>query len=291
MELVPLLIVLLSAAGHVMWNFLAKQSRNKLVFIWGLYALGIPLFLPLYLWRGLGAELGGGAWACILASGAVKAVYIIFIAEALHIGDLSVAYPLSRIAPAIVPFWAMAFLGERLSLLGGLGIGVVCLSIAAIHLEGLSAAHVLQLHEAFWTRATAFALLAAVAVSAYSIIDKLAIVRYVDPIPFNYIHWVVGSVLLAPYVVWRCGGGVIVATFRAEWRPLVLSALLDFGAYTLVLHVMESSKVSYIVAARQTSQIFAILLGTLVLRERCGAVRLLAGALILVGVTLIGIAR
>jgi uncharacterized membrane protein len=116
-----------SAAGHVMWNFLAKQSRNKLVFIWGLYALAVPAFLPLYLWRGLDADLGAGAWACILASGASKAVYIIFIAEALHAGDLSITYPLSRIAPAIVPFWAVAFLGERLSVLGALGIAVVWL--------------------------------------------------------------------------------------------------------------------------------------------------------------------
>ena len=48
---------------------------------------------------------------------------------------------------------------------------------------------------------------------------------------------------------------------------------------------------SYIVAARQTSQIFAILLGVLVLRERCGGIRLFAGSLILIGVTLIGVAR
>ena len=291
MDLVPLLIVLLSAAGHVMWNFQAKQSRNKLVFIWGLYAIALPLFLPLYLWRGLGSELGGGAWACIVASGATKAVYIIFIAEALHVGDLSITYPLSRIAPAIVPFWAIAFLGERLSVLGGLGIFVVCLSIVVIHLEGLSAAHVLQLHTVLWTRATAFALLAALAVSAYSIIDKLAIVRYADPVPFNYIHWIVCSALLAPYVVWRCGLAEMRAIFRAEWLPMTLSALLDFGAYTLVLYVMETSKVSYIVAARQTSQIFAVLLGTLVLRERCGGIRLFAGSLILIGVTLIGVAK
>ena len=291
MELVPLLIVLLSAAGHVMWNFLAKQSRNKLVFIWGLYALAIPAFLPLYLWRGLDVDLSAGAWACIIASGATKAIYIIFIAEALHVGDLSITYPLSRVAPAIVPFWAVTFLGERLSVLGGLGIAVVCLSIAVIHLEGLSVAHVLQLHTALWTRATAFALLAALAVSAYSIIDKLAIVRYVDPIPFNYIHWIVGTAMLAPYVLWRCGMREVRAIFRAEWPALVLSGLLDFGAYTLVLYVMESSKVSYIVAARQTSQIFAILLGILVLRERCGGIRLFAGSLILIGVTLIGVAR
>lgn len=291
MQLIPLLVVLLSAAGHASWNFFAKGSRNKLVFIWGLYSLSVVLYLPLYLWRGLGADLGREAWACIVASAAVKAVYIILLSEALTVGDLSVAYPLSRIAPAIVPLWAILFLGERLSAVGGLGIGVVCVAIFAIHLEGLSGAHLRRLGSALLTRGTGFALLTALAVSVYSVIDKLAISRYADPIPFNYLHFAVGSVMLTPYVLWRCGGRAIVASFRAEWLPMCLSALLDFGAYTLILYVMETSKVSYIVASRQTSQIFAILLGTLLLRERCGGIRLLAGALILIGITLIGISR
>jgi len=56
-------------------------------------------------------------------------------------------------------------------------------------------------------------------------------------------------------------------------------------------NVNGRKKVSYIVAARQTSQIMAILLGTVVLRELCGRIRLAAGSFILLGVTLIGIAR
>jgi len=72
MEVAPLLIVLLSAAGHAMWNLLAKQSRHKLVFIWGLYSLALPLFLPIYLWKGLGADFSAGAWACVVASGAAR---------------------------------------------------------------------------------------------------------------------------------------------------------------------------------------------------------------------------
>jgi len=77
MEVTPLLIVLLSAAGHALWNLLAKQSRHKLVFIWGLYSLALPLFLPIYLWKGLGADFSAEAWACMVASGAVKAIYVI----------------------------------------------------------------------------------------------------------------------------------------------------------------------------------------------------------------------
>ena len=291
MELIPLLIVLLSAAGHAMWNFFAKQSRHKLAFIWGLYALGAVVYLPLYLWEGLDARFGAVAWACVFASAAAKAVYIIFLAEALRTCDLSLAYPLSRIAPAIVPFWAVLFLGESISALGALGIAVVCIASLVMHLRGASIGHMLRVHHSFLTRGTVFALLAALMVSAYSVIDKLAMSRYAEPIAFNYVHWVVTVLMLAPYVAWRCGLRDVVALFRSEWLPLAISAFLDFGAYVLVLYVMETGKVSYIVAARQTSQIMVILLGTLVLRERCGAVRLAGGALILVGVTLLAIAR
>jgi len=291
MELGPLLIVLLSAAGHAMWNLLAKQSRHKLVFIWGLYSVALPLFLPIYLWKGLGAEFSAGAWACMVASGAAKAIYVILIAEALTLGDLSMAYPLSRTAPAIVPFWAVLFLGERLSLLGVVGIALVVSAVFVIHLEGLSLGHVYHLSRRMRTRGTAFALLAAVAISAYSIIDKLAIAHYADPIPFGFVHWIFSAGFLLPYVLLRCGWHEIRDTVRTEWLPLSVAAALDIGAYTLILFVMETSKVSYIVAARQMSQIVAIVLGTTVLGEEYGRIRLLGGLLILVGITLIACTR
>ena len=291
MGTIPLLIVLLSAAGHAMWNFLAKRSQHKLIFIGGLYALAVPVFLPIYLWRGLGVEFGPEAWACMVASGAVKAIYVVLISEALTVGDLSMAYPLSRTAPAIVPIWAVLFLGERLGVVGVLGIAFVVSAVFVIHLEGWSMAHVYKLSRAMRTRGTGFALLAALAISAYSIIDKLAVARYTEPIAFGFVHWVFAAGFLAPYVVWRCGPREVMATVRAEWMPMCLAAALDIGAYTLILFVMESSKVSYIVAARQMSQIVAILLGTLVLKESYGRVRLLAGTLILIGITLIACAR
>lgn len=291
MDLGPLLVVLLSAAGHALWNLLAKQSRHKLVFIGGLYVVALPLFVPIYLWRGLGAEFGAEAWACAVASGAAKAVYVILIAQALSLGDLSMAYPLSRTAPAIVPLWAVLFLGERLSVVGALGIACVVGAIFVIHLEGLTLAHVHHLSRSMRTRGTGFALLAAIAISVYSVIDKVAVARYAEPIPFGFIHWGFAAAFLAPYCLWRCGWAEVKATVRTEWLPLLLAAALDIGAYTLILFVMETSKVSYIVAARQMSQIAAIVLGTVVLKEEYGGIRLLGGALILAGIALIASAR
>ena len=93
MEFTALLIVLLSAVGHAMWNFLAKQSTHKLIFIWALYAMAPVLFLPLMLWLGVDARTGWEGWACIFGSALAKAVYIVFLAEALTVGDLSLVYP------------------------------------------------------------------------------------------------------------------------------------------------------------------------------------------------------
>ncbi len=290
MELSALLIVLLSAVGHAMWNFLAKRSHNKLIFIWALYVMAPILFLPLGLYLGLGGEITAAGWACIVASALAKAVYIIFLAEALTVGDLSLAYPLSRIAPAVVPVWAILFLGESLNFAGIGGIALVCLAIGVIHLEGFGTSHLRKLTLAMRTRGTAFALLAALAVSAYSVIDKEAVSRHVAPVQFNFIHWAICAAMLTPYVLWRCGGRAVANALRAEWAPMMMAALLDFGAYTLVLFVLETSKVSYVVAARQTSQIVAIVLGTMVLREPCGGIRLLAGGMILAGVALIALA-
>lgn len=288
MELVPLLIVLLSAVGHATWNFLAKRSHNKLIFIWALYGASPILFFPLGLWLGMGGAIGVEGWVCIVASGLAKAVYIVFLAEALTTGDLSLAYPLSRIAPAIVPIWAVLFLGESLSVAGLAGIALVCLAILVIHLEGFGRSHLLRLSAAMRTRATAFALLAALGVSTYSVIDKHAMANVgLEPLPFNLYHWAVGAALLAPYVLWRCGKRAVAAVVRAEWPAILVAAMLDFGSYLLVLFVLETSKVSYVVAARQSSQIVAIVLGTLILKESFGRVRLIAGGMILAGVGVI----
>jgi len=291
MDAVPLLIVLLSAIGHATWNFLAKESSDKLVFIAGLYALGVPLFFPLFVAEGgLSVQFSAEAWACIVASGFTKAVYVVLLSKALTLGDLSMAYPISRVAPAIVPVWAVLFLDESLSVVGLCGIALVVSAVFVIHLRGLSIAHLYHLPRAMQTRGTGYALLAAVAISGYSVIDKVAVARYAEPIPFGFVHWAVAAAFLMPYVLWRRGVRIVVRTVRAEWAPLCIAAALDIGAYMLILFVMQESKVSYIVAARQMSQIVAIVLGTLVLKEECGGVRLAAGALILSGIALISVA-
>ena len=65
---------------------------------------------------------------------------------------------------------------------------------------------------------------------------------------------------------------------------------LMFGAYILVLTVLQSSSVSYVSAARETSIVLAAIYGGLLLREGLGRTRILGACLVASGVALIGIA-
>ncbi len=57
-------------------------------------------------------------------------------------------------------------------------------------------------------------------------------------------------------------------------------------SYTLILYVMMTEKVSYIVALRQCSVIFAVLLGTYLLEESHAKMRLAAATVMVIGVLL-----
>ncbi|HUG14484.1 MAG TPA: EamA family transporter, partial [Thermomicrobiales bacterium] len=64
---------------------------------------------------------------------------------------------------------------------------------------------------------------------------------------------------------------------------------LPMATYVIVLTAMRLSNVSYVVPLRETSIIFATLLGVLVLGERIGAARIAGSALIATGVIAIAL--
>ncbi|TFG94143.1 MAG: hypothetical protein E4H11_07305, partial [Myxococcales bacterium] len=77
------------------------------------------------------------------------------------------------------------------------------------------------------------------------------------------------------------------ATASRELGRATLAALVSFASYTLILAAMQTAAVSYIVAVRQSSVLFAVALGVFFLGERPSRQRLLGAGLTMVGVALI----
>jgi drug/metabolite transporter (DMT)-like permease len=124
--------VLLAAAAHAGWNAAIKRGFDPLVTT-VLIAVGAGMVaLPIVAWAGLPAA---AAWPWVTASVVVHLGYFAGLIEAYRAGDMSQVYPIARgAAPLLTALVSTAWLGERLGLLGWIGLlclvgGVMMLSL------------------------------------------------------------------------------------------------------------------------------------------------------------------
>lgn len=280
MSPLALALVMTSALVHAVWNLAAKQSEDKLLFLWWMLGVGCLLFLPVVIlgpwpvvpWRG---------WSYILGSGAIHAVYYFFLAAAYERGDLSLVYPLARgSSPLLVVVSAYLFIGEMPSGPGLLGIGSIVVGLLLLHrspagdLAPLRGTHVPR------------ALLTGVTIASYSTVDKLG-VAFVHPLPYLFYLHLVSFLLLGPWIIATREKGRIANLWQQRGK-VVLAGGLQNLAYLLVLSAMTLAKVSYVVAAREVNVIFGAVLGAWWLQEGYGQQRMVASSLVALGLVVIG---
>jgi uncharacterized membrane protein len=287
MEIYPIALVLASAFIHVLWNMLMKSSRDKLVFMAWVFLFSALFYFPLFLMNLGKFPIPLMGWALIWISGFIHVVYIIVLGHAYDEGDLSLVYPLARSAPLFVTLWAVLFLKERLTLGGLMGILLLVGGAYIIGFRTLAWKECIRPFFSLKDKPYHLALLTAFIVSLYSIADKIG-VQYVHPFIFLYLMLLPRVVFYIPYVI-KTRYTSIVPEWRRNKRNILLMGLLQFLTSLLILYAMTLTKVSYIVAIRQISVVFAVLMGTALLKEKYGLIRLMASAFIFLGVFLIGV--
>src|SRR4051794_25286636 len=173
MSIIAILLLLVSAGIHSVWNFLSKRSLDKPSFLWlALVVVGVVLWPVLFLFP----PVQPAGWVFILISGVMEAGYFILLGGAYQRGDLSLVYPLVRgSAPLFVTLFAALFLGERVFAGGAAGILVIVAGIYVLHLKSLSRqgllAPVLPIRE----RASQLALLTGLVTAASVVVDKVGV--------------------------------------------------------------------------------------------------------------------
>ena len=74
---------------------------------------------------------------------------------------------------------------------------------------------------------------------------------------------------------------------RNEWKSVLFASAGMMISYSLILHVMQTEKVSYIVTLRQSSILMATIVGWLVLKERHGLFRFFGSVIMILGFILV----
>ena len=234
----------------------------------------------------------------IVLSGVIHTVYFTALSSAYETGDISFVYPIARSAPAFVPLVAFVILGEKISVRGLLGILIVVIGVFLIQLRGKAKSELKMLWLSIKQKDSIWAFITLGAVVIYSVIDKAAMVKFgrvtrISPHMHGPIYLMLHAsltyILFSIYMILK-GEISAIHVNRVEWSRAVIAGLGTMASYSLILHVMQTEKVSYIVALRQSSVFFAVLIGWIVMKEPYGRLRLLAAAAMLAGFYLVATA-
>lgn len=247
-----------------------------------------PLFIY-FLFRVGITDPAAYAWSA--GSGFIHFLYWIFLTNSYKEGDLSHVYPIMRSSPALVLIIAVAFLDEPVSTQGVAGILLVAAGVYIINMRRISGAELLAPIKSIANdRATQFAFWTLISVAVYSIVDKMA-VAVIHPIMFAFFHLFFGMCYYTIFIVFTKNAEMI----RKEWQAgsirIIVSGVIGITGYALILVAFTIERVSYIVGLRQTSIVFAVLMGSHLLKEKHRGIRLAGALIIFSGGFLISLAR
>lgn len=215
------------------------------------------------------------AWKFIAASTTIHFAYYVTLAHAYRTGDLSFAYPLMRgSAPLIVAVLGIVFLHEFPAPHAMLGIVLICAGIVSIAFVR---------RERHPRAAAAWAFANAAIIALYTLVDGGGARASGNAIA--YVTWLIfieGLPFLA-WIGWRRGRPAL-AYLQRGWRRGLLGGACSLAAYGIVLFAMTRAPVAAVAALRETSVLFAALIGAVWLKEGFGAMRLAGAASVVAGV-------
>jgi drug/metabolite transporter (DMT)-like permease len=286
MEPFAVVLILLSAASHAVWNFLAKGSRDKDSFMLLMNLSSQLTLLPVFILWLDDWSLPLSVLPFLSISAGTEAIYFLALSRAYDVGDLSVVYPVARSSPLFVAVAGAVLIGEALTAIGMIGILLVLVGVYILHLRSLRLDSLLEPLRSFKGPAFGFAVIAALGTTTYSLSDKVVVTR-VNPILYAFWLEVAIILVLTPIVLKKRGYRNIKSEWSIAWGKITLSGALMRGGYLLVLVAMTLASVGYILAFRQVSVVIGAFLGVVLLGEGYGAPRLLGSAAIFAGVYII----
>jgi uncharacterized membrane protein len=217
----------------------------------------------------------------------VHALYFILLGRGYEHGDLGLVYPIARgTGPLLVPALAIPLLGEQLSWLGMVGIGLIVVGVVSLSAGGFTPRALGTLVVAAKHPAARYAFLTGLTIAVYSVNDKVG-VQWVHPVLYAYIFFVGSVVLSAPYFARRES---TLACWRENRRSIVLAGVLSPATYVTALLAFRLGPVSYLAPMRELSIVVAALLGMIVLGEPRSSTRLASVSITAVGVMVVGFA-
>jgi uncharacterized membrane protein len=267
-----------AAVLHAGWNLVVKQSGDRWLSLWGLFAAGGIIGVPYSVVATVMGDLDLSAWTWATASGIVHAIYIGRLARTYEIADFSLTYPIARGGGAVVAaIGGVVFLDDSLSIAAAIGIITVFGGLVLI------SGHVSWSH--VWP-----ALIVAFLIGVYTVIDSQGS-RSTTGSAYAMAIFVTGGMCTTLQGLWRRRWGDMRASVPHLWRQYALTGTASLVTYWMVLLAVRSAPVGYVTALRESSVVFATVIGWRFLREHSGIRRTMSSLVIVTGLVTLVIGR
>ncbi len=272
------LSIMAAALLHASWNAIIKIGGNKMtiMLVMTLVQAGFGLVIA------AGRPMPQGeVWLWLLGSGLFHSFYKIFLSYAYEQGDLSRVYPIARgAAPMVVMIVGAFYLNDVVS--GREYIGIAVLGIGIL----MMARGVFSGGES--RRLVPFALGSAMATAGYSLVDGLGARVMGDAV--SYVAWlfIFDGLVFTP-IAMALKGTVVLRAAPRVWAYGSLAAAGSYGAYAIAVWAMTVAPIALVAALRETSILFAVLIGWVIFKEPMTRGKVLAVMMIVAGVILMRI--
>jgi drug/metabolite transporter (DMT)-like permease len=275
LDLTVAALVLLSALVHASWNGIVKSDKDRLLSFGLVMGVGAAMGLvavPFLPWP------DAASWPYLAASVVIHNAYYVFLLRAYAHGDMSHVYPLARgLGPLLVAAASGPLLGERLGAIEAAGVALVSTGIVGLAMSNG--------WRGIGSRATGFAVLTGFTIAGYTIVDGLGARESSHAL--SYIAWL--NVLEGPWVLIAAvalrGRAALFYLRYDAWRGVIGGVIATLG-YGIAIWALSLGAMAHVAALRETSALFGALIGTILLGERFGPLRVAAAALVVAGLLL-----
>ncbi|MGC0317552.1 EamA family transporter [Kitasatospora acidiphila] len=263
-------LVLCAAVLHATWNALLRTQADRLWLVTVMSFVSTAIGLPFVIAMPLPPA---AAWPYLTVSAAMQVVYTLFLLLCYRVADLGSVYPVIRgSVPLLVSLGAALFAGERPGLPSLLGIGLVSFGIMAMVLGRQSGG----------AKTLMLALATGAIITTYTVLDGVGVRLTGNSI--SYAAWIfVVYGALAPVVYVAARGRLVVRGRGPEVRVAALAGAGQLATYAMVVWAYRLSPLGPVSALRETSVVFATLIGWRFMGEKLTAARLGACAAIAMG--------
>jgi len=267
------LLIFFAAFLHALWNIIIKSLNNSLVGIAVKVFFQSIIFTPIIFFVPLPE---GITWFYLICSFLLHSLYFILLGIMYNREDLTFIYPVARgCAPVFVTILSLIFLYDTISLFGIIGILIVSFALIIISFN--------KFNTKIDIKIIGISLFIAFIISIYTFTDGAG-VRSVEN--------------SSTFIVWNFffGGWISIgyayltdkkALFSLKLKELFLilcATVVSFSAYAIIIWSMKYEPIGFVASMRESSIIFASIIGFFILKEKIGYIRITSGIIFFIGV-------